>query len=138
MTTQIFVNLPVKDLGRSTEFWTKVGFTFNQQFTDENATSMVIDDEAGIYAMLLTEPFFKSFHDAGVPDPEQQREVIVALSVESRERVNELVDNAVAAGAPKAGEPKEEGGFMYSRDFNDPDGHRWEILWMDMSAVPSE
>lgn len=97
---------------------------------------MVIDDEAGIYAMLLTHEFFNSFHNTGIADPSQQREVIVALGVESRERVDELVGNAEAAGA-NADEAKDEG-FMYGRGFNDLDGHRWEIHYMDLSALTQE
>ncbi len=137
MATQIFVNLPVKDLNRSMDFWKKVGYTFNEQFTDENAAALVIDDDAGIYAMLLTESFFQSFHKSEIADPARQREVIVALGVDSKDRVNELVDNALAAGAKATAEPQDEG-FMYSRGFFDPDGHHWEIHWMDLSAIPSE
>jgi Predicted lactoylglutathione lyase len=94
----------------------------------------VIDDEAGIYAMLLTESFFKTFHKAEIADPATQKEVILALGVESKERVNELVDNALAAGGRATGEPDDQG-FMYSRGFNDPDGHHWEVHWMDPSAL---
>lgn len=136
MATQIYVNLPVKDLGKTRAFWTKVGFSFNETFSDDNAAALVIDDDAGIYAMLLTEEFFTSFHSSAVTDPSKQREVIVALGLDSRERVDELADNAVAAGA-QAGEPKDEG-FMYSRDFTDLDGHAWAVHWMDVSAFPAE
>lgn len=134
MTTKIFVNLPVKDLNRTIDFWNKVGYSFNQQFTDENAAALVIDDEAGIYAMLLTESFFKTFHKGEIADTATHKEVIVALGVESKDRVNELVDNALAAGATASGEPDDQG-FMYSRGFFDPDGHAWEIHWMDPAAV---
>ncbi len=134
MSTQIFVNLPVKDLSRSIDFWTKVGYTFNEQFTDENAGALVIDDDSGIYAMLLTEDFFNTFHKAEIADPARQREVILALGVESKDRVNEIVDNAVSAGGEATGDPQDQG-FMYSRGFNDPDGHHWEVHWMDPATV---
>jgi predicted lactoylglutathione lyase len=134
MATQIFVNLPVKDLNRSIDFWTKVGYTFNQQFTDENAAAMVIDDESGIYAMLLTEGFFRSFHKSEIADPTRQREVLVALGVESKNRVNELVDNAISAGGTSTGDPDDQG-FMYSRGFLDPDGHHWAVHWMDPATI---
>jgi predicted lactoylglutathione lyase len=134
MSTQIFVNLPVKDLSRSIDFWTKVGYTFNQQFTDENAGALVIDDESGIYAMLLTEDFFRTFHKSEIADPARQREVVLALGVESKDRVNEIVDNAVSAGGEATGDPQDQG-FMYSRGFNDPDGHHWEVHWMDPATV---
>lgn len=137
MATQIFVNLPVKDLDRSMDFWKKVGYTFNEQFTDENAAALVIDDDAGIYAMLLTESFFRTIHKGEIADPAKHREVILALGVESKDRVNQLVDNAVAAGAEATGDPQDEG-FMYSRGFDDPDGHHWEVHWMDLSAVPAQ
>ncbi|MGH3738624.1 MAG: VOC family protein [Micromonosporaceae bacterium] len=136
MSTKIYVNLPVKDLAATRKFWTTVGFTFNEQFSDDNALGMVIDDEAGIYAMLLTHEFFNTFHNTAIADPSQQREVITALGVESRERVDELAANAAAAGA-NVDEGKDEG-FMYGRGFNDLDGHRWEIHWMDLSAFPAE
>ncbi|MGH3714073.1 MAG: VOC family protein [Micromonosporaceae bacterium] len=135
MATKIYVNLPVKDLSRTRDFWSKVGFTFNELFSDENAAGMVIDDEAGIYAMLLTEEFFQSFHKSAVADPSQQREVIVALGLDSRQQVDELADNALAAGGQAVSEPKDEG-FMYSRGFYDVDGHHWAVHWMDPSAVP--
>ncbi|MQA26438.1 MAG: glyoxalase [Micromonosporaceae bacterium] len=128
----MFVNLPVKDLDRAIEFWTKIGYSFNKQFTDENATCMVISDD--IYAMLLVEPFFKTFHDAQITDPTKQKEVILALAVESRERVDELADEALAAGGQTVKDPDDQG-FMYQRNFSDLDGHMWEIFWMDPSAV---
>ena len=132
MNKNIFVNIMVKDLKRSTEFFTKLGYTFNQQFTDETATSMVISKN--IYAMLLTEAKMKEFTKKELVDPHKATEVLIALSCESKDEVNTLVDKAIAAGAK---EPREaqDFGFMYSRAFEDLDGHIWEIVWMDPSFV---
>ncbi|MGP4003247.1 VOC family protein [Streptomyces sp. 8N706] len=135
MSTKIFVNLPVKDLGRSVEFFTGLGYSFNPQFTDENAACLVISDD--IYAMLLVEPFFKSFTKKEVADATKTTEAIVALGVESRQRVDELVDKALSTGGLPANEPMDEG-FMYVRSFQDPDGHLWEVLYMDPAAVQEQ
>lgn len=133
MATKIFVNLPVKDLERSKDFFSKIGYTFNAQFTDEKAACMVISED--IYAMLLTEPFFKSFIPATeIADASKSTEVLIALSADSKEKVNEIVDKALAAGGTKLREP-EDHGFMYSRSFQDVDGHIWEVLWMDPATV---
>ncbi|MBO8199725.1 VOC family protein [Streptomyces smyrnaeus] len=131
MSRKIFVNLPVKDLDRSVDFFTKCGFSFNPQFTDENATCMVISDD--IFVMLLVEPFFTSFSKREIPDTARTSEVLVALSADSREEVDELVDTALTAGAQPHGDTQEEGP-MYGRSFADPDGHIWEVMWMDPTA----
>jgi predicted lactoylglutathione lyase len=133
MATKIFVNLPVKDLNKSVEFFTKLGYTFNQQFTDETATCMIISED--IYAMLLTEEKFKTFTSKEIADSSKSIEVITALSADSKEEVNSLADKALAAGATEA-RPPEDHGFMVLRSFYDLDGHMWEILWMDPAAVP--
>jgi predicted lactoylglutathione lyase len=130
--TMIFVNLPVKDLARSREFFTALGYSFNEQFTDENATCLVISDT--IFAMLLVEPFFKTFTTRDVADTSQVAEALIALSADSREEVDALVGKAFEAGAGTAG-PVQDLGFMYSRSFLDLDGHQWEVLWMDPSHV---
>ena len=132
---QIFVNLPVKELSRSVEFFTKIGFTFNPQFTDENATCMVINDT--IYAMLLVEKFFKSFIDKEIADTKANAAAIIALSVGSRAEVDELIEKALEAGGREYKELQDHG-FMYGRDFEDLDGHLWEIFYMDMAAVPQQ
>ncbi|MBO8186515.1 MULTISPECIES: VOC family protein [Streptomyces] len=132
MSRKIFVNLPVKDLDRSVDFFTKCGFSFNPQFTDENATCMVVSED--IYVMLLVEPFFKSFSQREIPDTARTSEVLVCLSADSREEVDELVDAALTAGAAAHGDPQEEGP-MYGRSFADPDGHIWEVMWMDPAAI---
>ena len=132
MSRMIFVNLPVKDLAKSVEFFARLGFPANPQFSDENASSIVISDT--ISAMLLTEPFFKTFTKKAVADATQSTEVIVALSADSRQEVDELVDKAFAAGAQSANETMDEGP-MYGRSFQDLDGHLWEVMYMDMSAM---
>jgi len=130
---QIFVNLPVKNLTTSVTFFTKVGFTFDQNFTDENATCMIIGEN--IYAMLLTEKFFGTFSDKTIIDAKSSTEAITALSVQSRDEVDELANRALEAGGRQYKEPQDHG-WMYGRNFEDPDGHQWEVFFMDMSAVP--
>ncbi len=128
MATQIFVNLPVKDLSRSQEFFRKLGYTFDPQFTDEKAACMIVDEN--IFVMLLAEPFFKSFTNKEVSDARKSTEVIVSLSAENRVQVDELVGKAVAAGATTPNESKDYG-FMYQHGFEDLDGHLWEIIHME-------
>ena len=132
MATQIFVNLPVKDLNKSVEFFTKLGYTFNAQFTNEDATSMIISED--IYVMLLVEKFFQTFTKKTIADAFKTTEALIALSFESREAVDEIVRKAVAAGATTPNEPYDQG-FMYSHGFQDLDGHLWEVFYMDPSAV---
>ncbi|NSC22264.1 glyoxalase [Streptomyces albus subsp. chlorinus] len=132
MSRKIFVNLPVKDLNRSIDFFTKCGFSFDPRFTDENATCMVVGED--IRVMLLVEPFFRSFSRREIPDTARTSEVLVALSAESREEVDELVERALDAGAEAHGEPQADGP-MYGRSFTDPDGHIWEVMWMDPTAL---
>ena len=133
MTMKIFVNLAVKDLDRSKAFFQQLGFTFNPQFTDETAACLVIADD--IYAMLLTHSKFKEFTKKDIADAHKTTEVLTCLSVDSKEKVDEIVDNATAAGGSKAREPMDYG-FMYGRSFNDLDGHIWEIIWMDPNRIP--
>ena len=132
MTTQIFVNLPVKDLNKSIEFFTKLGYEFNSQFTDENATCMIVDEN--IFVMLLVEKFFKSFTPKEICDTTKNVEVLVALSFESRAEVDAMVAKAIAAGGTTYKEPQDHG-FMYQHGFQDLDGHIWEIFFMEESAV---
>lgn len=135
MPTKIYVNLPVKDLGKSIEFFTELGFSFSSQFTDENATCMVVSDD--IYVMLLVEPFFKSFTNKDIVDATKSTEVILALEVDSRERVDELVDKALMAGG-QSGSFTNEDGFRYGRSFQDVDGHLWEVLYLDPTAMQEQ
>lgn len=132
MNRQIFVNLPVTDLQKSIDFFTRLGFEFNPKFTDENATCMVIGDDS--YVMLLAKEFFASFTTKDVIDAAAHTEAIVALSAESRAGVDELVDQALAAGGQPSKEAMDQGG-MYGRSFQDLDGHIWEVIWMDPTTV---
>ncbi|MGN7415991.1 VOC family protein [Paenibacillus sp. SAF-068] len=131
---QIFVNLPVQDLKKSVEFFTKVGFEFDANFTDESATCMIIGDN--IYAMLLVEDRFQSFISKKISNAADTTEVIVALSVDSREQVDTIVKAALDAGAKPSNEPQDHG-FMYGWSFQDLDDHLWEVSYMDLSAFPS-
>jgi predicted lactoylglutathione lyase len=132
MPTMIFVNLPVENLERSAAFYNKLGFPTNPQFSDQNATNAVISDT--IVLMLLVKPFFRSFINKEIADPATSTTAIVAISRDSREDVDSLVDTALAAGATPTKEPMDQG-FMYSRSFADPDGHLFEAMWMDPAAV---
>lgn len=132
MSKKIFVNIPVKDLKRSMEFFTAVGFTFNLQFTNENAAAMSISNE--IYFMLVAEPYFKTFTVKEIASTKTTAEAIFALGVDSKSEVDSLVDKAMNAGAGTYNEPKDYG-FMFTRSFQDPDDHLWEIFYMDPNHV---
>lgn len=132
MATQIYINLPVKDLKKSIEFFTKLNFKFNSQFTDETATCMIISDD--IYVMLLTHEKFKTFTPNEICDAKKNTEVLVCLSCENRGRVDEMVRIAVAAGGNTYNQSQDYG-FMYAHGFQDLDGHIWEVMHMDPSAL---
>ena len=135
MATKIFVNLPVKDLQRSIDFFTRLGFTFNPQFTDDKATCMIIGEN--IFAMLMVEERFRDFTRKTVSDATQSTEVLIALDAESKERVDEIVKLAVENGGSLYADPKDYG-WMYYHCFADPDGHQWEFMYMDESAIPQD
>jgi predicted lactoylglutathione lyase len=132
MSTKIFVNLPVKNLDKSVEFFTRLGFSFNPQFTNETATCMIVSDD--IFVMLLTEQRFKDFTPKEICDARKYTEVLVCLSSESRDKVDEMVRNAVAAGGSTYNKPQDHG-FMYGHGFQDLDGHIWELMYMEPSAI---
>lgn len=132
MATKIYVNLPVKDLQRSVCFFQTMGFGFNAQLSDETAACMAISDD--IFAMLLTEAKFREVARRPVADTSRMTEVLTSLSVESRKRVNQLVERALAQGGREMREP-EDHGFMFGRSFSDLDGHIWEIVYMDQDAM---
>ena len=132
MATKIFVNLPVKNLNSSMDFFKKLGYSFNLQFTDETAACMVISED--IYAMLLTHSKFREFTKKDISDSTKTAEVILSLSTDSKEQVSEIVERAIKAGGTEPGEAKDYG-FMYLRGFQDLDGHLWEVVWMDPVAV---
>lgn len=132
MATKIFVNLPVKDLPKAMSFFSKLGFDFNSQFTDDTAACLVVSED--IYVMLLTYPKFKEFTPKAICDATKSTEVLVCLSCDNRSKVDELVSKAVAAGGSTYSESKDYG-FMYQHGFQDVDGHIWELIYMDPGAV---
>lgn len=132
MATKIFVNLPVKNLNSSMEFFKKLGYSFNLQFTDETAACMIISED--IYAMLLTHSKFREFTQKDISDTTKTVEVILSLSMDSKEQVSEVIEKAIQAGGTEPGEAKDYG-FMYLRGFQDLDGHLWEVFWMDPAAI---
>ncbi|MGE0128813.1 MAG: VOC family protein [Blastocatellales bacterium] len=132
MATKIFVNLPVKNLQKSIEFYTKLGYTFNPQFTGETAACMIISED--IYAMLGTHENLKSFTKKEICDTTKYTSALISLTCESRAQVDELVAKAIAAGGSTASEPTDHG-FMYSHDYEDLDGNGWGLFWMDPGAI---
>lgn len=132
MGTKIFVNLPVKSLQRSVEFFSQLGYRFNPQFTDETATCMIIGEDIAV--MLLTEEKFKTFTPKEICDARKATEVLLCLSCDSRAQVDEMVQKAVAAGGSIYNQPQDHG-FMYGHGYQDPDGHIWELVWMDPNAL---
>lgn len=135
MARQIYVNLPVKDLGASVKFFTALGFAFNPQFTSQDATCMIIGDDS--FVMLLAEPFFAGFTPKPIADATKATEVLVCLSCDGRTQVDEMVRIAVAEGGTAPVPPKDHG-FMYQHGFTDLDGHMWELAFMDMSRMPPQ
>lgn len=135
MKSQIFINLPVKDLAKSMAFYTQIGFTNNPQFTDETAACMVISDE--IFVMLLTHDKFKQFITKEIADTTKTTAVINSLSLESVAKMNEMMTKVLAAGGNEYAETKDYG-FMQQRSFEDLDGHCWEVFYMDMSQFPKQ
>ena len=132
MAKKIFVNLPVRDLKKSMDFFRKLSFTFNPQFTDETAACMIISED--IYVMLLTENKFKTFTPKPISDATKNTEVLLCLSAASRDEVNEMIHKAVAAGGTTYKKPQDHG-FMYGHGFQDLDGHIWELAYMEPSAI---
>jgi predicted lactoylglutathione lyase len=133
MHSQIFVNLPVKDLKRSVLFFTGLGYTFNPTFTDENATCMIIGDN--LFVMLLVKKFFSTFTSKSITDTTRSTEVINCVACSSREHVDTLVAKARAGGAKVPREPQDHG-FMYSHGYEDLDGHTWELVHMTGEPPP--
>ncbi len=134
MVKQIFVNLPVNDLEKSKAFWRALGFSFNPQFTDQNAAALVLGEN--IFVMLLVPEFFTRFTKKKLADAHTTTEVINAISVDNKKAVDELMKKVLAAGGTEV-RPADDYGWMYSRSFQDPDGHQWEPLYMDMAKVPA-
>lgn len=135
MATKVFINLPVKDLNKSVSFFTGLGYTFNQQFTDENATCMIISDY--IFAMLMTDSYFKTFTKKAISDAKTSTEVLIALDTGSREETQQIIDKAKELGATIYSEPQDHG-WMYQHSFADLDGHQWEFMYMDETQLPNQ
>lgn len=135
MPRNLYVNLPVKDLDRTVDFFAALGFAFNPKFTDENATCMIVNDATSV--MLLVEPYFATFTRKAVADAKSVTETLLAISVDSRAEVDDFVGKALAKGATEYAEPKDYG-FMYQRGIADLDGHQWEVFYMDESQFPDK
>lgn len=134
MAKQIFINLPVKDLNRSMEFFTKLGYTFNPQFTDEKAACMLVGEN--IFCMLVVESYFSTFTEKEIIDAHKQVETLIALSAEDRAQVDDHINKVTEAGG-KVLDKTQDYGWMYYRAYQDLDGHHWEIVYMDPKG-PSE
>lgn len=134
MAQKVFINLPVADLERTKEFYAALGYTFNPQFTDHNAASMVVSDT--IYVMLLTREFFAQFTNKTIIDARTNVQVLVAIDFNSKAEVDAMIEKVVAAGGEET-RPVQDLGFMYSRAYADPDGHIWELFWMNPEHIQS-
>jgi uncharacterized protein len=129
---KLFVNIPVSNLQRSIDFFEALGFTFNRQFTSADTTCMLVGEDA--YFMLLEKPRFTGFCVRPVGNPQEATTSLFAVSVDSRDAVEDMVRTAIASGGAPAAEPQDHG-FMYGSSFFDPDGHHWEVFWMDPATV---
>jgi uncharacterized protein len=133
MKTKIFLNLPIKELNRSVQFFTQLGFAFNPKFTNEKGTCLIIGEN--INAMLLVEEFYKTFTDKQICNTANTSEVIISISVETREEVDEMIEKVIKAGSSEYLVAKDYG-WMYQRSFLDLDNHHWEVFFMDESQIP--
>ena len=133
MPKMIFVNLPVADLRRATAFYESIGAVKNAQFSDATASGMVFSET--IHVMLLTHDKFRQFTPKAIADARTTSEVLICLSADNRDDVDAIVEKAGSAGGTLDPGPKQDFGFMYGRSFEDPDGHIWEIMWMDVAAA---
>ena len=136
MPRMIFVNLPVADVKRSTAFYEAVGATKNPQFSDDSTSCMVISDT--IFVMIMTHEKFRQFSPKAIPNAHETAQVLLALSADSREAVDDMTAKAGAQGVKLDPCPQQDYGFMYGRSFEDPDGHIWEVMWMDPAAVEGQ
>ncbi len=135
MATNMYLNIPVKNLNKSNEFFKKLGFSLNPQFSNEQATCVIISDS--IFVMMVQEEMFKGFSKKEICDTKKSTEVFIGLSAESKEKVIEMVDAAVEAGGSVYSEPQDHG-WMYSHSFADLDGHQWDLFFMDVNAMPKQ
>lgn len=132
---QIYVNLPVQDVQKTREFWTKLGFSINEQFSDEKAICVIMKEDH-IYIMFLKEEFFQTFTDRPIAKGETTQ-TLLAIGVNSREEVDNMVKTAIENGGSKYSEPQDHG-WMYQNAFSDLNGHQWEVMFADMSKLPTE
>lgn len=132
----IFINLPVRDLSAAGKFYVAIGGTKNPNFSDERSTCMLLSDAIGV--MLLTHDRYSGFTSRKIGDARRESQVLIALSVETRDDVDRTLEKAIAAGGKADPNPVQEHGFMYSRSVEDPDGYVWEIMWMDPAFVSGE
>lgn len=135
MATKIFINLPVKDLNKSISFFSELGFSFNQQFTNDKGTCLIIGENINV--MLLLEEFYATFTSKQICNAQTTSEVLISISLETRTIVDEMIAKAVMAGGTEYTETKDYG-WMYQRTFLDIDGHHWEVFFMDESQIPTE
>jgi uncharacterized protein len=133
MSKMIFINLPITDLAKSRAFYEAIGATNNPQFSDETAACMVVSDT--IHVMLLTHDKWKTFTSKAIPDAKTSAQVLLCLSQDSKDDVSAMVERAVAGGGTADPTPTQDYGFMFGRSFEDPDGHIWEVMWMDIVAA---
>ncbi len=136
MTTQIYVNLAVKDLDKSTAFFKAIGFKHNPKFTDKTGACIVFSDEINV--MLLTHGKFKGFAKKPIADAHKTTEVLTCLAFDKKAKVDEIVDKAITAGGSEQKQEPQDNESMYMRSFNDLDGHVWEILWMDPKGMEKQ
>ncbi len=137
MTKQLWINLPVKDLQQSKAFFEALGFSFNTKYGNTDHSASLLIGEKNIVVMLFTEPLFESFTRRKIADTATGTEVLFSIDAESREEVDEIAVKVVAAGGDLFAQPAEQQGWLYGCGFADPDGHRWNVLFMDMSKMPS-
>ena len=133
MAKQIFINLPVKDLKKTMDFFKKLGFTFNKQFTDKHAACMIIGNN--MFSMLIAEKFFKTFTPKKISNAKKNSEVLIAMQLDSKKQVDDMLKKALVAGG-KEPRKQQDYGWMYGRAFEDPNGHIWEAFYMDESKRP--
>ncbi len=131
----IYINLPVKDLVKTRAFWSKLGFSFNEQFSNDKGICLVLN-EGSMYVMLITHEFYKTFTNRAIADG-STTQVLIAIEVESREKVDELLKNALENGANRYRESADHG-WMYYDSFADPDGHQWEVMFTDPTKIPAD
>ena len=138
MTKELWINLPVKDLKKSKEFFNKLGFSFDEKYTNSDEGACLVIGEKNIVVMLFTESAFKNFTGNKIPDSKQGTEVLFSIDAESRQEVDEMAEKVVKAGGTIYAEAEDNDSWMYGFGFSDLDGHRWNVLFMDMSKLPRE